>query len=273
MMQNRILWLDNLKGFLILIVIFGHTILFSSNQGDTNIIYRYICSFWMAVFMFTSGFASYKPDLNISIIKKRFAQLIIPFVAWSVILCAINLDIHVENLILYPVNSVWFLWTLFIINSIVVLLVISAYKLNINEEFICLIFCCLLLILSKIIADNRIFALNLISIHLIYFLIGFHTRKYFEKVVKLPSIVWLIGGLLFVVMAYFNKGDYMPFGLPHFLHVVYDIICAIFSFSLFIPIFVRFCDYNVLHISKLGGADAWYLCNTHCYLFPIAKIF
>lgn len=253
MMKNRILWLDNLKGFLIIIVIFGHTILFSSNQGDTNIIYRYICSFWMAVFMFASGFASYKPDLNISIIKKRFAQLIIPFVAWSVILCAINFDIHVENLILYPVNSVWFLWALFIINSIVVLLVILAHKLNINEEFICLTFCCLLLILSKIIADNRIFALNLISIHLIYFLVGFHVRKYFEKVVKLPLIVWLIGGLLFLVMAYFNKGDYTPFGLPHFLHVVYDIICAILSFFLFIPIFVRFCDCNILHISKLGG--------------------
>ena len=68
-MKDRILWLDNLKGFLIFIVVLGHTILFTNTNGDSNIIYRYISSFWMALFMFTSGFASYKTNLNYNIIN------------------------------------------------------------------------------------------------------------------------------------------------------------------------------------------------------------
>ena len=89
-MKERIIWLDNLKGFLIFIVVLGHTILFTNNEGDSNVFYRYISSFWMALFMFTSGFASYKTTPNYKVICHRFKQLIIPFISWSVILCIIN---------------------------------------------------------------------------------------------------------------------------------------------------------------------------------------
>lgn len=54
-MKDRILWLDNLKGFLIIIVILGHTIIFTDGTWDKNIVSRYIISFWMYLFMFTSG--------------------------------------------------------------------------------------------------------------------------------------------------------------------------------------------------------------------------
>ena len=36
-MKERIIWLDNLKGFLIFIVVLGHTILFTNNEGDSNV--------------------------------------------------------------------------------------------------------------------------------------------------------------------------------------------------------------------------------------------
>jgi len=57
---GRILWADNLKGFLILLVVFGHVIQFSIPDYKNLHIFNYIYSFHMPLFMAISGYVSYK---------------------------------------------------------------------------------------------------------------------------------------------------------------------------------------------------------------------
>lgn len=251
-MKDRILWLDNLKGFLIFIVVLGHTILFTNTNGDSNIIYTYISSFWMALFMFTSGFASYKTNLNYNIIGRRFKQLIIPFVCWSVILCIINGNINIINLLLYPSKSVWFLWALFWINTIIFIVCKISKLLNLPEEKLCLAIIMLSFLFVRYIENNSLLAIDLITIHLLNYSVGYFTRKHFDDIQKKPTIIWYVGGFLFLIMAYYNRHDYMPFGLPLNLHILYSILCGLLSFMFFVPIFItKKLTYNFW--SKWGG--------------------
>lgn len=78
----RLKYLDFIKGFAILLVVLGHVIQFSDNSFDNNILFRYIYSFHMPLFMFTSGFASCKQKNPYFIVNKTisysFKRWIIP---------------------------------------------------------------------------------------------------------------------------------------------------------------------------------------------------
>lgn len=260
-MKDRILWLDNLKGFLIFMVVLGHTILFTNNDGDSNIFYRYISSFWMALFMFTSGFACYKVRPSYKLIWKRFKQLIIPFICWSFILSNINRSNNIIYLLLYPSKSVWFLWALFFINSIVVIVCNIAHSYRMSEEKLCFIIIVVLFILNKEVYDNNIFALNLICLHFVNFVVGYFSRKHFDSISKLPHVVFYGCGLAFLLMAYFNNGSFVPFGLPSSLHVFYSILCGFLSFPLFTSLFMK-VKFPIL-LSRIGGGNFRYLCGPY----------
>jgi fucose 4-O-acetylase-like acetyltransferase len=59
MAKQRIAYIDFLKGFTILLVILGHCIEFNDTDYWNNIVFRYIYSFHMPLFMFLSGYVSY----------------------------------------------------------------------------------------------------------------------------------------------------------------------------------------------------------------------
>ncbi|MDE6264225.1 MAG: acyltransferase family protein [Paramuribaculum sp.] len=59
-MNHRLFYIDNLRGFLIILVKLGHCIQNLYTDFDQNIVFRYIYSFHMPLFMFIRGFVSYK---------------------------------------------------------------------------------------------------------------------------------------------------------------------------------------------------------------------
>lgn len=65
MARERLIWLDTLKGCLILVVIFGHAIQYSLSKGscESNYLWNLIYSFHMPAFMAASGFVNYRPDI------------------------------------------------------------------------------------------------------------------------------------------------------------------------------------------------------------------
>lgn len=266
-MKERIIWLDNLKGFLIFIVVLGHTILFTNNEGDSNVFYRYISSFWMALFMFTSGFASYKTTPNYKVIWHRFKQLIIPFISWSVILCIINKNSNIVDLLLYPSKSVWFLWALFFINSIVVIVCKVAQSSRLSEEKLSFITVMLLLFSAKVVKNSDVFALNLICLHSVNYTVGYFVRKHFDSILNLSNSIWYIGGGVFLIMAYFNQGVFMPLGLPSHFHIIYDILCGLLSFMLFVSIFTNI-KLSSSFLRKWGG-NFRYICYTYCCVYVV----
>ena len=111
-MVKRFTYIDNLRGFLILLVILGHCIQCIDTDFDHNIIFRYIYSFHMPLFMFISGFVSFKENYEWSSVKKRFFQLIIPFMAWAMLGMTISGNYNWIWLT-KPDTALWFLWVLF----------------------------------------------------------------------------------------------------------------------------------------------------------------
>lgn len=134
-MQNiskRDHFLDFLKGVAILSVVFGHT--FQSIQANFDDLYgfRFIYSFHMPFFVFLSGaaasywVASFDTSLTTGRVLttvwdrvyRSFNTLIIPFFCWSLISYWFNhrdenLIIYIEQVLMHPDISLWFLPCIF----------------------------------------------------------------------------------------------------------------------------------------------------------------
>lgn len=177
-MKTRLYYIDNLKGFLIFLVVWDHCIQSSDLDFDNNIIFRYIYSFHMPLFMVVSGFVSYKPDLTWNTVRKRFKQLIIPFLAWVMISCCIHLDWHrFFDEIIYLDTGLWFLWTLFFIVLLMKLCDSVRSCLNIRLEYVdCVL--SLLLIGLMVALKFKLFGFQFIAWYFPFYAIGFWGRKY-----------------------------------------------------------------------------------------------
>ena len=117
-MKNRLHYLDNLKAILIILVIIGHAIQGSIDNYQHNFFFRLIYSFHMPLFLSISGYFTYKPKYDSLLIRKRFVQLLVPFVIWAFIsplLLTGSFNIHAAfNALLYPDYGLWFLYNLFV---------------------------------------------------------------------------------------------------------------------------------------------------------------
>lgn len=74
-MQNeRIQYLDRIKGFTILLVVIAHVYIFSYGMTDT-LVFKTIASFHMHLFMFVSGYVAYIPPPIKRIQQKRLLNV------------------------------------------------------------------------------------------------------------------------------------------------------------------------------------------------------
>ena len=55
-MQERMIWLDNLKAYGIILVIIGHSIVITAANDSTGMLMKLIYSFHMPLFFFISGY-------------------------------------------------------------------------------------------------------------------------------------------------------------------------------------------------------------------------
>ena len=64
MNKTRLVWVDSLKGWLMLLVVMGHAIQYCMNDGecDSNYFWNLIYSFHMPAFMALSGFVNYRAN-------------------------------------------------------------------------------------------------------------------------------------------------------------------------------------------------------------------
>lgn len=115
--EKRLLYLDALKGFLIVLVILGHVIQSSISDYQHNVLFRLIYSFHMPLFFLISGYLTYRGKYDENLVPKRFVQCIIPFISWAFLLPVLENGIwdlpRTVNTLLYPDNGLWFLYNLF----------------------------------------------------------------------------------------------------------------------------------------------------------------
>ena len=207
-MQNRIDWIDKVKGFAIFLMVMGHVIAWSFGSfddvkanGDMEllVLWRFIYSFHMPLFMFCSGYLFYKTVdwfsfHNVSgLIWKRIQSLLIPYI------CA--------GFLIYLLDGTafkyWFLWYLFIF-SVFTAIVFVAFKYVIRIKWQKQIITVLLLVISlgcfKISGSNNPLFGSYLSFYL-YFSLGVIYRmwNFTDKVLKF-NWVYTLSILAFCVL-------------------------------------------------------------------------
>lgn len=130
---SRVLWIDVVRGIMIILMIFGHNIQFGSGADILdnqlffdNLVFRFIYSFHIPCLMILSG---YFFGFNINNLpppkkmwKKRVQTVLIPTIAWSLIFIGLyfvraifkhQLDVEtVLECLRYIVTYYWFLWAI-----------------------------------------------------------------------------------------------------------------------------------------------------------------
>ena len=116
--SNRSLYLDIVKGFAIILVVYGHCIDYysdeyiSGNLFYSDELHKIIYSFHMPLFMLVCGyFSSRSLDIPMkTLIMKKGKQLLIPVVCCTIITIILFGGVFREEII----GCVWFLKTLFV---------------------------------------------------------------------------------------------------------------------------------------------------------------
>lgn len=108
-MNTRFYLIDNLKIFLIFLVVLGHVI---ERTSDRNVIYNIIYIFHMPLFIALTGFTFKKYILNNNY-KKIITKTLIPYGLFQVLYSLLTLNFNLRNIIFIPYYHLWFLLSLF----------------------------------------------------------------------------------------------------------------------------------------------------------------
>ena len=216
--NKRLIWADSLKGWLIILVIFGHVLQNTLGERcESNHLWNIIYSFHMPAFMAISGYVAYRSKRSrgescLSIIYRRFKQLVVPFILWSILLLLINTSLSFKNaiaLLLYPDGGLWFLWVLFIINVLFVFGSWLAEILKIKQAYI-IVGIGLVLAGIMIVFDFRLFGFQFIAYYYLFYSLGYFLNKYNEQLVTKNKYVIILLSLAWLVFAWFWNMHKLP---------------------------------------------------------------
>ena len=254
MSTKRLVWVDSLKGWLIILVVLGHAIQNTLGAAcGSNHLWNIIYSFHMPAFMAMSGFVAYRPNRSlgmgisncISTIYRRFLQLVIPFVIWTLILLVIKSGLTLGNIklyLFYPDKGLWFLWVLFIINVFFFLGSWVAERLKIKEEYL-IVGIGLLLAGIMVVFDFRLLGFQFIAYYYLFYSLGYFLNKYNDRLVTKKKVVIVILSLVWLVLAWFWNMHELPgflneIPIPHTLmQYFYRFVTAAIAIYVLISVF------------------------------------
>lgn len=208
-LKNRDGRIDSLKGFLIILVVWGHTISDYGNGSLNEATYIFIYLFHMPLFVFISGLFTRNRSSMSDFWKRDIIKLAIPFVifqAVSIILALVIYKMKMWNsMLITPYWVLWYLLSLMWWRMIVHYL--SSFLLH--RPVLCLIVSILLSLVSGIIPYGKILALQKTLAFLPFFLYGYyvgHGKMRFPKVTFIirSFSVLLIGGMMVFIADNFH---------------------------------------------------------------------
>lgn len=136
MREDRI---DVLRGWAVILVVFGHCIEYASgheffltHSAYNNCVFKIIYSFHMPLFACISGWLFYSTvqrRTSSEIIKRRFCSLVIPIISWVTLWMLLEVFIGNFNMITWIkqycrmiLTNFWFLWAIFVCSLLVLLI-------------------------------------------------------------------------------------------------------------------------------------------------------
>ena len=201
-MNNRLLYIDSLRGFAILLVIVGHLIQYNYKSSLENPIFNIIYSFHMPLFFFISGVSTAisKRKDNITIFKyttRKFKSLILPSITWTLLV-----PLFFQSQFIYDnsISAYWFLNVLFCIHILDE--IITRCSKFLGNGYIKPILVALLVSICFIIDFKRIpvwyFLIYMLGYYFQYYKIGNKLNGY---VVSIAVLVFLL------LVGYYNYGE------------------------------------------------------------------
>lgn len=236
-----------------MLVVLGHAIQTVMIQQGSSFVDDYlwnlIYSFHMPAFMAVSGFVAYRAKAAstaggggnslLSVIVRRFRQVMIPYLIWSVAMFFVNHNVeHIYDYILYPNKSLWFLWTLFFIVVIFNCVTQFSSKIKLKEEISIPLAALLLFGVLLIVPDAKFLGVEYVAYYFLYYALGFFIHKYSDYlIVKKWYALGILGVAWFVLgSVYSTQGlpqcipaiPKVPVSLQYYVYRVFTAIIAIF---------------------------------------------
>lgn len=249
MNKTRLVWVDSLKGWLMLLVVMGHAIQYCMNDGECESHYWWnlIYSFHMPAFMALSGFVNYRPNkfphsINhyLTLCKRRTRQLLVPYLLWSVIKWAIDGSFCLDNLVHTFVAGgfFWFLWALWVISMIFIIGNVLSRILSIRQEIIDGVIT-VAIVLVMVFGDIRILGFQFISYYFVFYIIGYYCNKYNKLLITNNIWFMIFGGMVWFFMASFWNMHKLPFFLEGIPYIPKSLLLYAYRFATaFVGLFV-----------------------------------
>lgn len=259
MLKREVNLIDFMKGLAILLVVFGHSIQVNYTNFDEILIFKFIYSFHMPMFILISGYLAAKSlslrgcNIEKCIFQKAFF-LLIPYFSWyflgfilSGTFSFYNILDYLKLLIEDVDRGLWFLYILFLLYT--VLYVSSKFK----YKYLVLI------IFVLIIPMNKIFGMHLLKWYLIFFIIGMSIfdLKYFKLFILLKGII---------NFKIFKYSIFVLFSISLFFWERTYMINSIFSNSYYL------FAYKFL-VSILGMLFFYFICKSFFKINLLSSIF
>ena len=276
-MKERVDLLDNLKGLLIFLVVFGHSLeLFKDQYFITQVLYVFIYLFHMPAFVFVSGYLSKNVD---KARETAFTTFFLPFILFNILwnglaaLVTWNLE---QFSFLTPGWALWYLMSMFLwkislkdlvrIKYIVPISFIVGLGAGIFGEF------------------NGLLSLSRTLVFFPFFLIGYFTSEDRFFKLKKPSKFFSCGIILlalsfaificyfevFPVEFLYGSDAFQTYTVPIWLGLISRALLYIIGFS-FVFVLANTMTSKTTFFSKIGrNTLPIYILHTYLLGLPIA---
>jgi fucose 4-O-acetylase-like acetyltransferase len=251
--MQRIYYFDSLKGYLIILVVMGHT--FNCFPcAESNWLYQLIYAFHMPLFLFISAFlynrGTYVPGLAL----RRVRQLVLPVLSWA-FLEPILLQGHFDGamtlgMILYPGHlGLWFLVTLFVysISFSWMEWMKQKYKWRLLYGFLVVF----IVLYSMKFTVGLLFCFTLSAYNLIYFTLGYYS-KYHGKLLNINTLILGGGFIILYILRVLDVEALIPGAASYVLYIVHSYLMGIVGSLFFLQLGKKYLDKPNLWIQKLG---------------------
>lgn len=268
-MNNRIEWIDALKGFAILTVVIGHCAdgilsagMYSQYKFELQALYDAIYSFHMPLFFIVSGFVFWLSKSYTKYKSKIFdfviVYLIWYFLTWLVkflLGAKVNKQVGFEELLgifYHPIAPMWYLYVL-----IIFYLIFSV--LNIKKVTFPVVALCGVVAITSKIMNLNIGVINQLLYHAYFFIMGGYIvqTKLYTKL-KTPHVCMSCMVLAFNIYLYFN-------------HVMIGVYVNAFKIFVVANIASLICFYaivkmKVYEVMKVMGENTLQIYVIHCFV-------
>lgn len=252
MPKQRIAWIDNIKAFLILLVVLGHCIQDVGVNNDTGLM-RFIYSFHMPLFMAMSGYVSQRDFTPWSAVGRRAVQLLVPYAAWAVVKSIIVGDLgYILTIVMLPDRGLWFLWALFVVVLIIKCCEVTARRLRISIV-VPIVAAVGALYLLVLVLDVKVLGMQFVAWQMPFYCFGWWLNRS-KLAEQLPAMVmWLLFGAFAVMLCFYPlECDFGNAALNKLLHWGFAIVVAATAILAFIKLFNRYFTRNFALGDTLG---------------------